>query len=125
MHVTPPEAPPTSPASPSDPVGIARGLIAAALSRGASMPDMVALDLGGAWDALEEPTVLPAIVPAEDDLTIAATELLLRARIALRQAIPTIAPARRSLRLAQAIRHLDAALSRLDGWIDGGREEWR
>jgi hypothetical protein len=123
MHTTPPQSPTATPATP-DPIAVARGLIAAAMSRGAAMPDLVAFDLAGAWDDLDDPMRLPEVVPADPDPGVTPAEQLLRARIALRHAIPTIDPAPRALRLASAIRHLDAALARLDGWTDGGRELW-
>lgn len=124
MHTTPPMPVRTTAGAPPDPIAVARGLIAAAMDRGAAMPDMVALDLADAWDALEDPTRLPDVVAADDDTSVPLTELLLRARIVLRHAIPTVQPASRALRLASAIQHLDSALSRLDGWTDGGRDEW-
>jgi hypothetical protein len=123
MHTAPPQSPTATPGTP-DPIAVARGLIAAAMSRGAAMPDLVAFDLAGAWDDLDDPTLLPEVVPADPDHGVTPAEQLLRARIALRHAIPTINPAPRALRLASAIRHLDAALARLDGWTDGGRERW-
>ena len=124
MHTTPPPAVATADAV-SDPIAVARGLIAAAMARSAAMPDLVSLDLAGAWDDLDDPTRLPEIVAAPDDAGITPAELLLRARIVLRHAIGTVAPAPRALRLASAIRHLDAALSRVDGWTDAGRDPWQ
>lgn len=123
MHTTPPQSPTATPSTP-DPIAVARGLIAAAMARGAAMPDLVAFDLAGAWDDLDDPTRPPEVVPADPDPGIPPAEQLLRARIALRHAIPTIDPAPRTLRLASAIRHLDAALARLDGWTDEGRNRW-
>ena len=120
MPITP-LAPPTS-GRPSDPVAIARGLIAAAVAEGGAMPDTAALDLAAAWDALDEPNRVPDVVHAEVEPDVALPELLLRARIVLRQAIPDVPGGRRALALAFAIRHLDAALARLDGWTDSGRD---
>jgi hypothetical protein len=123
MHTTPRQSTTATPGTP-DPIAVARGLIAAAMSRGAAMPDLVAFDLAGAWDDLDVPPRLPEVVPADPDPGVTPAEQLLRARIALRHAIPTIDPVPRALRLASAIRHLDAALARLDGWTDGGRDRW-
>lgn len=122
MHTTPPQASPTT-GTPVDRIAVARGLIAAAIAQGSAMPDRAALDLANAWDDLDDQAALPDIVDP-DDPTATPAELLLRARIALRQAIPSIVPARRALRLASAIRNIDAALARLEGWTDGGRDEW-
>ena len=116
----PTQRPPLA-ARPTDPVAQARGLIAEAMDRGASMPDMVALDLAAAWDDLDDPEVLPAVLDPDADPDIAPVELLIRTRIVLRQAIPSVTPATRAMRLARAIRHIDTALDRLDGWTDGGR----
>jgi hypothetical protein len=120
MYVSNPPTVATATPPPTDPIAVARGLIAAAVARGAAMPDMVALDLAAAWDDLDDPSGPPGMVPVDDSVQIAPTELLLRARIALRQAIHTISPARRALQLASAIRHLDSALATGDGWTDGG-----
>ena len=120
MPITP-LAPPTAGRS-SDPVAIARGLMAAAVAEGAVMPDAAALDVAAAWDALDEPNRVPDVVPAEVGPDVGLPELLLRARIVLRRAIPDVPGGRRALALAFAIRHLDAALARLDGWTDGGRD---
>lgn len=113
-----PLAPPAS-GPPSDPVAIARGLIAAAVADGAVMPDTAALDVAAAWDALDEPNRVPDVVHAEVGPDVGVHELLLRARIVLREAIPAVPGGRRALALAFAIRHLDAALARLDGWTEG------
>ena len=110
---------PTS-VAPADPLAVARGLIAAAIHRGAAMPDSAALALAQAWDDLDEPPGLPSIVEPDGDQPTSPAELLLRARIALRQAIPGMKPARRALQLAAAIRHLDEALGRIEGWTGGG-----
>ena len=62
----------------------------------------------------------PVVVVHDGDQPADPAELLLRARISLRQAIPGMTPARRALQLASAIRHLDEALGRIEGWTDGG-----
>lgn len=119
MATTPTQLMPAS-VAPADPLAVARGLIAAAMQRGAAMPDTAALALAQAWDDLDESPGAPKIVEPDGDQPASPAELLLRARIALRQAIPGMTPARRALHLASAIRHLDEALGRIEGWTDGG-----
>ena len=103
-----------------DPLAVARGLIASAMHRGAAMPDSAALALAQAWDDIEDSPGPSNVVEPAGEQPATPTELLLRARIALRQAIPGVRPARRALRLASAIRHLDRALGQIEGWADGG-----
>lgn len=119
MATTPTQLMPAS-VAPADPLAVARGLIASAMHRGAAMPDAAALALAQAWDDLDESPGPPNIVEPDGDQPASPAELLLRARIALRQAIPAMTPARRALQLASAIRHLDEALGRIEGWTDGG-----
>lgn len=109
----PPQAPAASAALQ---VAAARGLIVNALDRGAGLPDMYAVDLSDAFDQLDEAGALPDVVLAVQPDDVSAAELLLRARILLRQAIPDITPARRALHLSHAIRFIDSALGRLNGW---------
>ena len=113
---------PQAPAASADlQVAAARGLIVNALDRGAGLPDMYAIDLSDAFDQLDEPGELPDVVLAVQPDDVSAAELLLRARILLRQAIPEISPASRALHLSRAIRHIDSALGRLNGWSGGAR----
>ena len=119
MATTPTQLMPAS-VAPADPLAVARGLMAAAMHRGAAMPDTAALALAQAWDDLDEAPGPPNIVEPDGDQHADPAELLRRARISLRQAIPGMTPARRALQLASAIRHLDEALGRIEGWTDGG-----
>lgn len=119
MATTPTQLVPVS-VAPADPLAVARGLIASAMHRGAAMPDAAALALAQAWNDLDESPGPPNIVEPDGDPPASPAELLLRARIALRRAIPGMTPARRALQLASAIRHLGEALGRIEGWTDGG-----
>lgn len=102
---------------PDHPIAVARGLIAAALDLGAGMPDEAALTLSEAWDVLEEPGRLPELIEPVVGTAATPTTLLRRARTTLRNSIPAAGSAEGALRLAAAIRHLDAALARLDGSV--------
>ena len=102
-------------------VATARGLIVDALGRSAGLPDMYAIDLSDAFDQLDDPGALPDVVVAVEPDDVSPVELLLRARILLRQAIPEVTPTYRALQLGRAIRHIDSALGRLNGWSGGAR----
>ena len=102
-------------------VATARGLIVNALGRSAGLPDMYAIDLSDAFDMLDEPGALPDVDPTVQPDDVSPAELLLRARILLRQAISEVPSAYRALQLGRAIRHIDSALGRLNGWSGGAR----
>ena len=108
--------------SPDHHIAVARGLIAAALDRGAGMPDEAALTLAEAWDALEDPGCLPELIEPVVGPAATPSALLRLARTTLRNSIPRAGSAEGALRLAAAIQHLDIALARLDGSVEDDRD---